>query len=102
MSIVVWERARADVGFLASRRGSVSELRRSAGARAWGMARKHVRNDAGTRTSESVMCKFMGQPVVDIRIHRSRGLLHFGVPWLGCRTRLLTVTWPSYLGGSRA
>ena len=61
-----------------------------------------VRNDAGTRTSESVMCKFMGQPVVDIRIPRSRRLLRFGAPWPGCRTRVLTVSWPSHLGRSRA
>jgi hypothetical protein len=67
-----------------------------------GTTRKHVRNDAGTRTSESVMCKFMGQPVVDIRILRSRRLLGFGVPWPGCRTRVLTVSWPSHLGRSRA
>ena len=67
-----------------------------------GTTRKHVRNDAGTRTSESVMCEFMGQPVVDIRIRRSCRLLRFGAPWPGCRTRVLTVTWPGHIGRSRA
>jgi len=69
---------RVDVRFPVRRASSSSELSVRAGTGAWGTTRKHVRNDAGTRTSESVMCKFMGQPVVDIRIPRSRRLLTSG------------------------
>ena len=92
----------ADLRFLLPGASSSSALSVDSGTRAWGMTRKHVRNDAGTRTSESVVCNFMGQPVVDIRIPQSRRLLHFGAPWPGCRTRVLTVSWPSHLGRSRA
>lgn len=92
----------ADVRFPPPGASSNSELPVDPETGAWGTTRKHVRNDAGTRTSESVMCKFMGQPVVDIRIPRSRRLLRFGAPWPGCRTRVLTVSWPSHLGRSRA
>jgi hypothetical protein len=62
----------ADVRFLLPGASSNSAVPVDPGAGAWGTTRKHVRNDAGTRTSESVVCKFMGQPVVDIWIPRSR------------------------------
>jgi hypothetical protein len=71
MKALARDRVHADVRFLPSRAGSVLELPRGAGAGAWGTTRKHVRNDAGTRTSESVVCKFMGQPVGDIWMRRS-------------------------------
>jgi hypothetical protein len=50
----------ADVRFLPPRASSNSELPVDPETGAWGTTRKHVRNDAGTRTSESVMCKFHG------------------------------------------
>ena len=75
MKALEWCDAHADALFLLLRAASSSELPLGAGAEAWGTTRKHVRNDAGTGKSESVVCKFMGQPVGDIWMRRSRRLL---------------------------
>jgi hypothetical protein len=103
MKALEWHGAHADVVFLLPKAGGISELSLGAGAEAWGTTRKYVRNDARTRKSESVVFKFMGQPVVDIWMRRSRRLLSApGVSRHGCRTRVLLVTWPGRPGGSCA
>jgi hypothetical protein len=86
---------------LLPRAGSSSEL--SLGARSVGTTRKHVRNDAGTRKSESVVCESMGQPVGDIGMHQSRRLLSApGVLRHGCRNCVLPLTWPGHPRRSHA
>ena len=76
MKALEWCDAHADaLLFLLPGAASSSELPLGAGAEAWGTTRKHVRNDAGTRKSESVVCKFMGQPVGDIGTRQSHRLL---------------------------
>src|ERR1700726_3015309 len=103
MKALAREVAHAGARFPPSRVGGGLGLCRKAGARQWGMTRKLVRNGAGTRTPESVVCEFMGKPVEDIRTHRSRRLLSApGVSRHGCRTRVLPMTWPGHPGRSRA
>src|SRR6266481_6076706 len=97
------EGAHSDARFLPSGVGRGPGLHRQADARPWGTTRKLVRNGAGTRTPESVVCEFMGKPVWDIRTHLSRRLLSApGVSRHGCRTRVLPMTWPGHPGRSRA
>jgi hypothetical protein len=92
----------ADVLYLLSRVGSVPELPRGVGTGTWGTTRKHVRNDAGTRTPESVVCKFMGQPVGDIRMCWPCRLPRSGVLLQGPRTCALIMTWRGHLGRTHA
>jgi hypothetical protein len=63
MKALEWREADLDPLFLSAGAGSRSGTYPANLPEACGKTRKHVRNDAGTRTSESVMCKFMGQPV---------------------------------------
>jgi hypothetical protein len=103
MKALEWCGVRACVLFLPPEAGSSLELSLGVGAEAWGTTRKLVRNDAGTRKSESVVCKFMGQPVGDIGTRQSHRLLSApGVSRRRCRTRVLPMTWPGHPGRSRA
>lgn len=103
MRALEWCDAQADALFLLPGAASSSEMPFGAGAEAWGTTRKHVRNDAGTRKSESVVCKFMGQPVGDIGTRQSCRLLSApGVSRRRCRARVLPMTWPGHSGRSRA
>jgi site-specific DNA-cytosine methylase len=79
------------------------ELHVRAGAESGKTPRKHVRNGAGTRASESVVCKFMGQPVGETWMYRPCRLHSVpGVSGPGCQTRALTMTCPGQTGGSHA
>lgn len=73
MKAFEWCGTHADVLFLLPRAASSSELPLGVGAEAWRTTRKHVRNDAGTGKFETVMCRFMGQPVGDIGTRQSQG-----------------------------
>jgi hypothetical protein len=103
MKALGWCDAHADALFLLLKAGSSLELSLGAGAEAWGTTRKLVRNDAGTGKSESVVCKFMGQPVGDTGTRQSHRLLSApGVSRRRCRTRVVPMTWPGHPGRSCA
>jgi hypothetical protein len=98
MKGVARDRGQAE-GFLLSRVGSCRELPHAAGAGAGEATRKHVRNDAaGAGASKSVMCEFMGQPVGDMRMHRSRRLLPApeATGRLICALTMIYLAWPRW------